>query len=115
MYEIKTEDVSEDLSSNKEMFDFSNYSTKSKYYHDSNKWVIGKMKDNTERIVIEESVGLKPKLCSFLVDENSEYKKAKSLNRNVVTSISHNWYKDVFWIINVWKVQWIELKIKIIE
>ena len=37
MYEIKTEDVSEDLSSNKEMFDFSNYSTKSKYYHDSNK------------------------------------------------------------------------------
>ena len=48
------------------------------------------MKDNTERIVIEECVGLKPKLCSFLVDENSEYKKAKSLNRNVVTSISHD-------------------------
>ena len=30
MYEIKTEDVSEDFNSNKEMFDFSNYSTKSK-------------------------------------------------------------------------------------
>ena len=73
------------------------------------------MKDNTESIVIEECVGLKPKLCSFLVDENSEYKKAKSLNRNVVASISHIWYKDVFWIINVWKVQWIEFKIKIIE
>ena len=28
MYEIKTEDVYEDFSSNKEMFDFSNYSTK---------------------------------------------------------------------------------------
>ena len=32
-YEIKTEDVCEDFSSNKEMFDFSNYSTKSKYYN----------------------------------------------------------------------------------
>ena len=37
IYEIKTEDVYENLSSNKEMFDFSNYSTKSKYYDNSNK------------------------------------------------------------------------------
>ena len=29
MYEIKTEDVYEDVSSNKEVFNFSNYSTKS--------------------------------------------------------------------------------------
>ena len=29
------------------MFDFSNYSTKSKYYDDSNKLVIGNMKDET--------------------------------------------------------------------
>ena len=28
MYEIKTEEVYEDFSSNKELFDFSNYSTK---------------------------------------------------------------------------------------
>ena len=32
MYEIKTEDVYEDFSSNKEMLDFSNYSTKSRCY-----------------------------------------------------------------------------------
>ena len=43
MYEIKTEDVYEDFSSNKEMFDLSNYSTKSKYHDDSNKLVTGKM------------------------------------------------------------------------
>ena len=47
MYEIKTEDVSEDFSSDKEMFDFSNYSTKSKWYDDSKKLVIGKTKDKT--------------------------------------------------------------------
>ena len=32
MYEIKTEDIYKDFSSDKEMFDFNNYSTKSKYY-----------------------------------------------------------------------------------
>ena len=37
MYEIKTEDAYEDFSSNKVMFDFSNYSTKSKYDDHSNK------------------------------------------------------------------------------
>ena len=37
IYEIKTEDVYEDFSSNKKMFDFSNYLTKSKYYDNLNK------------------------------------------------------------------------------
>ena len=43
MYEIKTEDVYEDFSNDKEMFDFSNCSAKSKYYDNLNKLVIGKM------------------------------------------------------------------------
>ena len=79
MYEITTEGVCEDFSSNKEMFDFSNYSTKSKYYDNSNKLVIGKMKDESGDVAIEEFVGLKPKMYSVLVD-NSENKKAKSVN-----------------------------------
>ena len=57
MYEIKTKDVYEDFSSDKEMFDFSDYSTKSKHYDDSKKLVIGKMKDETGDIAIEELVG----------------------------------------------------------
>ena len=69
MYEIKTEDVYEDFSSNKEMFDLSNYSSNSKYYDDSNKLVIGKMKDETGGVAIEEFVGLKPKMYSFLIDD----------------------------------------------
>ena len=92
MYEIKIEDVYKDLSSDKEMLDFSYYLTKSKYL---NKLVIGKMKDETDSVVIEEFVGLKPKMYSFLVDDNSEHKKVKGLNRNVVATISHNKYKDV--------------------
>ena len=36
---FKTEDVYEDFSKDKEMFDFNNYSGKSKYYEDSNNLV----------------------------------------------------------------------------
>ena len=61
MYEIKTEDVYEDFSSNKEMCHFSIYSTKSKYYEISNKLVIGKIKDEKRGVVMKEFVGLKPK------------------------------------------------------
>ena len=94
MNEIKTEDVYEDFSSDKKMFDFSNYSTKSKYYDDSNKIVIGKMKGETGGIAIEKSVGLKPKMYSFLV-ENNEHKKVNGVNKNVVATIGHYEYKDV--------------------
>ena len=76
MYEIKTEDVYE------EMFDFSNYSTKSKYYDNSNKLVAGKMKDKTAGLAIEEFVGLKPMMYSYLIDDNSEHKKAKCHSHN---------------------------------
>ena len=61
VYEIKTEDVYEDFINNKEMFNFSNYSTNSKYYENSHKLVVGKMKDETAGVSIEEFVGLMPK------------------------------------------------------
>ena len=76
------------------MFDFTNCLTKSKYHDDSNKLVIGKMKDDTGGVAIEEFVGLKPKTYTFLVD-NNEHKKAKGVNKNVVATINHNEYKDV--------------------
>ena len=95
MYEIKTEDFYEDFSNDKDMFDFSNYSTKLKYYHNSKKLVVGKMKDETAGVAIEEFVGLNPKMYSYLVNDNSKHKKAKGVNRNVFVTISHDEYKDV--------------------
>ena len=65
MYEIKTEDVYEDFGNNKEMVDFTNYSIKSKYYDNSNKVVVSKIKDVTARVAIEEFVGLKTKMYSY--------------------------------------------------
>ena len=49
------------------MFDFGNYSTKSKYYDNSKILMVGKMKDETETagVSIEEFVGLKPKMYLF--------------------------------------------------
>ena len=76
------------------MFDFSNYWTKSKYHNNSNKLVIEKMKDETGGVTIEELVGLKPKMYSFMVD-SSEYKKTKAVTRNVVATTNHNEYRDV--------------------
>ena len=91
MCEIKTEDVYKDFSNDKEMFDFSNYSTKSKYYDNWNKLVIGNMKDKTGSVATKEFVGF---LYSFLVENSSVHKKAKDENANVVAPTSHNEYKD---------------------
>ena len=77
------------------MFGFSKYSTKSQYYDNSNKLVVGKMKDETTGVAIEGFVGLKPKMYSYLVDDNSKHKKAKGVNKTVVGTIGHNEYKHV--------------------
>ena len=37
---------------------------------------------------------MKPKMYSFLVDQNSKHWQAKSVNKNVVTTISSDEYKD---------------------
>ena len=53
------------------------------------------MEDETAGVAIEEFVGLKPKMYLYLVDGNSEHKKAKDVNKNFVATISHNEYKGV--------------------
>ena len=95
IYEIKTKDVYADFSKDKGMLDFSNYSTKSKYYDNSTRLVVDKMKDETASVAIKEFVALKPKMHSYLIDDNSEHKKAKGTNKNVIATISHNEYIDV--------------------
>ena len=83
------------------MFDVSNYSTKFKYYDESNKPVVDKMKEETAGVAITEFVELKPKMYSFLVDDSGEHKKAKGVNKNVDPAISHNDTKMFYCIRNV--------------
>ena len=54
------------------------------------------MKDKTAGAVIEEFIELKSKMYLFLLHNNSEYKKAKGKNKNIVEKITHNEYWDVF-------------------
>ena len=95
-YKIKTKDVYEGFSKDKEMFGFSNYSAESIYHDDSNKLFAAKMKDKTGGVAIEGFVGFRPKMYSFLVDDSCEHKKTtKGMNKNVITTINHDEYKDV--------------------
>ena len=104
MYEIKTEDVYEDFSSKIETLDFSNYSTKSKFYDDSNKLVIEKMKNQTRGVGIEEFVGLKPKMYLFLHKIVSIKKKKAWIEMLLQQYFSY-----------IYDTQWIEFKVKTME
>ena len=94
VYEIETENIYDGFNNNKEMFDFSNYSTKSKYYDNSNALVVGKRKYEMGGVAIEEFVELKPKIYLILVSNSSESKNEKVVNKNVVAKRRHNENKD---------------------
>ena len=64
-YEIKSNDVYEELFKHKHLFDFSNYPKDSKFYGEANKNVIGKMKYVFEGKIVVEFNGLKTKMCSM--------------------------------------------------
>ena len=68
-YEIKTDDIYEDMKKNKQMYDFSDYPKNHQLYDVSNKKVIGKFKDETNSKIINEFVGLRAKMYAIDTDE----------------------------------------------
>ena len=76
-YVIKTEDIYDDMFSNKEFFDFSEYDKDSKYFNTENMIKIWKMKDEVKGIAIVEFVGLRAKMYSILTRKGKEVKKSK--------------------------------------
>ena len=64
-YEIKSENVYKEFFKWKDLFDFSNYSKDSTFYDDTNKKVIGKMKDEYGGAIIDQFIGLKSKMYSI--------------------------------------------------
>ena len=79
-YETKSENDYEDFFNWKDLFDFSNYSEDSKFYDNTNKNVIGKMKDEYGEVIIDEFVGLKSKMYSIKRIHGSESSAAKGVN-----------------------------------
>ena len=56
--EIKSENIYEESFTLKDLFDFSNYSKDSKFFDETNKKFIGKMKDVFGGIIVNKFVGL---------------------------------------------------------
>ena len=64
-YEIKSENFYETFFKWKELFNFSHYSKDSMFVNETNKKVIGKMKDEFGGVIVIEFVGLKSKMYSM--------------------------------------------------
>ena len=64
-YEIKSKNIYEELFKWKDFFQFSNYSKDSKFFNETSKKVIGKMKDEFGGVIVIEFVGLKSKMYSI--------------------------------------------------
>ena len=79
-YEIKSENVYKEFSKWKNLFDFSNYPKDSKFFDETNKKVIGKMKDEFGGVIIIEFVGLKSKMYSIKKIDGKEYNTAKGVS-----------------------------------
>ena len=83
-YEIETEDAYKDFWSDKDKFDNSEYPENSPYFDKSNKKVIGKFKDEVSEIPINEFIGLRSKMYSYLKDTDECGKTAKGIKKNVI-------------------------------
>ena len=79
-YEIKSEDVYEESFKHKHLFDFRNHPKDSKFFDETNKRVIGKMKDISERKINDEFLGLKSKMYSMKNIDGKESNTAKGVN-----------------------------------
>ena len=90
-YEIKSENVYKDFFKWKDLFDFSNYSKDSTFYDDTNKKVIGKMKDEYGGVIIDQFIGLKSKMYSIKKINGIESSTTKGVN----IATEFNEFKDV--------------------
>ena len=62
------------------MLDFSNYSKDSKFFYETNKKVIGKLKDEFGGVIVAEFVGLESKMYSIKTSDGKECNTAKGVS-----------------------------------
>ena len=77
--------------SDKDVFDFSDYSKNSMFHNVTNKKVVGKIKDELSGKVISEFIGLKSKMHSLITVDDEEKIRAKGLNKK----LKHSEFVDV--------------------
>ena len=100
-YQIKTEDIYNDMSLNMKYFDTSNYNPSHFAYSEQNKGCLGFFKDETSGEPLLEFVGLKSKMYSLLIykpeqDCITEKQTCKGIDRGFVKrQLLHKHYKSV--------------------
>ena len=88
---LTKQNVYEEFFKHKHLFDFSNYPKDSKFFDETNKKVIGKMKDEFDGKIVAEIFGLKSEVFSIKKIDGKECKTAK----RVSVATEFNKFKDV--------------------
>ncbi|MCG7879166.1 MAG: hypothetical protein N0C90_22950 [Candidatus Thiodiazotropha endolucinida] len=95
-FACETSDIFVDMKESIDYFDTSDYPREHFLHSDSNKKVLGKMKDETNGKPISEFVGLRSKMYSFICDDNTEEKRAKGISKVTVRKeLRHDHYRAV--------------------
>ena len=90
-YAIKPKNVYEEFFKWKDLFDYSNYSKDSNFFDETNKKVIGKMKDEFGGVIAIEFVGLRSKMHSMKKIDGKECNTSKGVS--IATAFDK--FKDV--------------------
>ena len=80
-YEIETQDISEELRQDKNLFYNSDYPKDSKCFDSTNKKVIGKFKDEAAGMPVVEFIGLLSKVYSHVKENGKNEKTAKGVRK----------------------------------
>ena len=95
-YEIKSEDVYQEIFKHGHLLDFSKFSKDFKFCDNQKEMVVGKMKDEQKGVPINKFVKLKSKMHSMLSDDGKESNTAKRIN----IGTEPNEFKDTYPIKN---------------
>ena len=84
IYNIRTDNVYEDMKQNIDLFDTSDYSVNNVYGIPLvNKKVLGKMKDECQGEIMTEFIGLRSKMYTFIVNSKT-VKKCKGVKKSTI-------------------------------
>jgi Recombination endonuclease VII len=100
IYHIKTDDLykdmKEDIIDSKQIYDTSNYARDNIYGIPLvNKKVLGLMKDENGGVIMTKFVGLRSKMYSIALDDNSYIKKAKGIKKMALDQLNITDYENV--------------------
>jgi len=96
LLEIETENYYKDIERRKHLYDTSDYPKEHPLHSNTNKKVLGKIKDECAGTAIAEYVGLRPKMYSILKADEKNIKNAKGVKNNVVK-------KQIIYIANIYR------------